>query len=193
MAMQITAKDRIFVMVVLPLTALFCYLYFVRSSPVAKELRALEARKTALGEAEDLDFQKVTLQRRVKDCEAHYREILAQPAETNTVLTAQQDFSARLKGVLGTFEREGVRVLKSERVTPTSGTADHGIAFETLRKALPNISVQRWNFDLEASYGDLTQALSVLAAEDSAVVCESLAMTPASNTGLCKWTVTLCL
>ena len=193
MAMRITAKDRVFVMVVLPLAALAGYWYFVRSSPVAKKYQSLEARKAALGEAEDIDFQKMALQRRVKECEARYLEILAQPAETNATLTAEVDFSGRLKGVLGTFERAGVRVVKSEPVKADGATSGKGVALATLQNALSQIAVQRWSFELEATYGDVVRALSDFAADDSAVVCESLRMKPAANARTCKWTVTLCL
>ena len=67
--LKITAKDRIFAAVAIPLLLLAAYLFLLRL-PLARDVAAMRARLAALGSVDTLRAERATLDRRLAEARA---------------------------------------------------------------------------------------------------------------------------
>ena len=147
----ITAKDRMFVLVAVPLALLACYLFGIRPSQ-ARKAEQLEASLSELGEPEMLMQQGNLLRQRLAQVEAAVKKLPEAPEEKSSAASmCSSDPAVRLRRVVDVLQEQSVHVVHSEWIDPLDDVkAEPDAAVAALQKAKALERPDCWNLDLES-------------------------------------------
>jgi hypothetical protein len=159
---QVTDKDRIFVVVAVPAALAALYFFFVHA-PRAKALDQIRSRYEMLGDAEDLELDRPALERRRAEMAAKRAEVETVEAKRiadggGETASSPGDDSARLSRMVDLFDgAEGVKLTAAERIEVTANGEPRARALvrETLGIATPAL----WRFTVTADYPSLLRVL----------------------------------
>lgn len=180
---EIRAKDKVFVAVVLPLALLGCYFGLVRQ-PLAKERAARLAERAGLPDPDMFPTERRALQGRVAEAEKDLAAAKAEKPAESAVRGAKEDSeAARQQAVFDVLRRQGVRIVKAAPVEAA------GLCADVLRATGVRPEPAASRLVLEAPYPALLEALRACEAARLAVVPAAWSMTPGD--AHCRWEVTL--
>lgn len=180
---EIRAKDRIFVALVLPLALLGCHWFLVRQ-PLVKERAALLSTRAGLPDPDMFPSERRLLQGRLAEAEKDLAAARAEkPPEVQVRGTKDDSEILRLQAVVDVFRTAGARLVKSEPVDPAGTCAD------VLRATGVRPEPAARRLLLDAAYPAFVEALGRFEKERLAVVPAAWSMVPGET--LCRWEVTL--
>lgn len=197
----VTARDKIFASVVVPLALLGWFIYSVHC-PLYGRLSALSNRLDSLGNADELALERKALEGELERA----REELRAAQEEDALIRAAEAKAAAEKGVkvrggIGGFVEilgsvDSVRVIsvsKQEAVDLNLGDSlNRGLAL--LRSANQGVELSQWSIELEADYLSLVKVLKLLSEYDFLYIAGSLSMEPLRDSDfLRRWQLNLFL
>lgn len=196
MAMQITNKDRLFVMVALPVAVVCCYAHFIRR-PLSAEATRIKAQIESTGDADDLMRRRRLLENRLAEVRALYDAEVAKPSVTNRTYQIEDNVSMRLRSAIALFEECGAMVISSTDNSASTGTynvSSNGSRIsDMIANVHPGYRAQKWTFVLDSTYNATVDALNRFTELNSFAVVESIKMLPVKSSRNCRWSVTLWL
>lgn len=197
----VTARDKIFASIVVPLALLGWFIYSVHC-PLSGRLSALSNRLDSLGNADELALERKALEGELERA----REELRAAQEEDALIRAAEAKAAAEKGVkvrggIGGFVEilgsvDSVRVIsvsKQEAVDLNLGDSlNRGLAL--LRSANQGVELSQWSIELEADYLSLVKVLKLLSEYDFLYIAGSLSMEPLRDSDfLRRWQLNLFL
>lgn len=197
----ITAKDKIFACVVVPLALLGWFIYSVHC-PLSNRLSALSDNLDSLGFEEDLAMERKALEAELK--RAQDELVVAQ--EEDAAIRAEEARSAAEKGIrvqggiTGFVEIldkvDSIRVVSVTKqetsALESSATLEHGLAL--LRSANQGKGLSQWSVELEADYLSVVKVLKLFSEYDFLFIANSLSMEPSRDSDfLRRWHLNLFL
>lgn len=178
--LKITAKDRIFAAVAIPLLLLAAYLFLLRL-PLARDVAAMRARLAALGSVDTLRAERATLDRRLAEARA---SLQAAEATTGGVDNppAASPTSTRLHNTLSLLTSNTpsgtLRITAYERLaTGPAASPSAPLLAEVLAPTAPTL----WRFTIHADYPTLLSALNTLSTSSRPIVIERLTLAPSTS------------
>ena len=183
--MEIRTKDKLFLLVAIPLAAAALYVCRYRTDAV-KRIDDCGRRLAALVEPEDFPFEKKRAQSALAEAEAALGRERAVPVPAARVKgTADETAAARELAVITVFREAGLAVRRSEidagRSSDVSAT---GAAVLKATGVRPTPVARRYL--LEGPYPALQKALKIFADREMAVVVTAIGM---REGGAGRWTL----
>ena len=168
--MEIRTKDRLFLLVAVPVAAAAGYCWLWRSDAV-KQIDTLERRCAALVEKEDFPLEKKRAERELGLAGAELeKERKIETRSPEVVAERGENAAERERTVLAVFRESGLAVRRGEIVKEPNAAA------ATLKATglRPKPVVRRYT--LEGRYPQLVRALELFASRKLAVIVASIAM-----------------
>lgn len=186
---EITNRDRIFVLVAIP-AAILAAFFFLVHKPQAAHLASLRETHEMLMPAADYPVLFRGLERQKADAGA---ELAAEKASSSDVYVRSAVSAAeRLHAVLELFERNGAHVSKfSPASAESQGTEPDGFAL--MRRAGWCATPEAWVLELDAAYPDVQATFAAMAQEDLPAMPASVSLKTEPNKTLGHWTLTIWL
>lgn len=181
--LQITEKDKLFVIVALPVAIALCYWYFLRR-PAAAELSACELQDMSLGGVEQYEAEGMILDKQLSSVRGKLQNWMKASGETQLEKTSASP-AERLETILKVFVAQNVRITRSVQ----SAYAGDKPAKEILRSAFGVNDPVLQTFYAEGFYADVISVLRTFSNRDNRVVVESVSM--AKRRAGCGWTISL--
>ncbi len=179
--LKITARDRIFTAVAVPVALVALYAFFVHR-PAASRADAMKERLYEIGDADILHAERAQLEKRRQEADKRRQEAEAAEkdrlaaAATNELAaaTAPADASARLRRIVALLGDAGEIRVSSTTLLGTGPSASPSSVL--VKEALGGQSPCLWRFDLVADYGSVVRALRLLSERGLPVVVEGVSL-----------------
>ena len=186
--LKITAKDRLFAAVAIPLLLLAAYLFLIRH-PLARDVSSMRARLAALGNADTLRAERATLDRRLAEARTSLQAAEADPDDDtshSSLVTRPSSLSTststRLHNTLSLLTAATpstlLHITAYERLaTGPAASPSAPLLAEVLAPTAPTL----WRFTILADYPTLLAALNTLTTPPPPIVIERLTLVPSPS------------
>ena len=186
--LEITAKDRLFAAVAIPLLLLAAYLFLIRH-PLARDVAAMRARLATLGSVDTLRAERATLDRRLAEARTSLATAEADPDDDtshSSLVTCPSSLpsstSTRLHNTLSLLTADTpstlLHITAYERLaTGPDASPSAPLLAEVLAPTTPTL----WRFTILADYPTLLAALDTLTSSPRPIVIERLTLVPSPS------------
>lgn len=183
--LKITAKDKVFIIVAVPVAIIAAYWYFIRK-PLTKELSRLKEQDSVLLGAGHYEAEGIMLRKELT-ASRETLEKKSASAEAKVEKSAKEASSPadRLERVMKIFAAHNITMLGSEPATE-AGSAK---AMEMVRAAYGIEAPVLRRFSVEGAYQDIVNAMRAFADAASETLIESVAMSSRKNG--CSWEIAI--
>ena len=179
---EVGTKDKIFAAVILPLLAIGCFIYFVRSSEVKKR-DEMRRRLVALPEQTGFAITERRLKEEIDIAETELKKVKSQkPLEVKVIADKNESIALRREAVLKIFRANGANVTA---ILPLEET---GEAAAALKKTGFRTSPEAVKISFEADYPSVTASLKEIEEKKMAVITDTVEM---SSRDKCRWELVL--
>lgn len=183
--LQITNRDKIFIIVALPVAVALCYWFLLRR-PIAAEYSVCENQAMSLASAEQYEAENLMLNRQLAAAREKLQNEKNKAGEgADAKVSGGLSSAERLEKVLNVFAANNVRIITSE-AQPDNGARPAGKVMRDLFGIKdPHLRL----FSAEGAYANVVSALQSFSIRENQVIVESVSLTT-GRLG-CKWTVLL--
>ena len=182
--MEIREKDRLFLLVVIPLTAIAVYCWQYRIDAAAR-IAAAERRLGALVETEDFPLERATAERRLAEAKAELERERTTPVPSVLVKGDRNESAAvRELAAMAVFREAGLVIRRVEDGEAYRGEDSSSAAAALLKATGVRPSPVARRYGLEGAYPAFRAALAAFAERESAVIVTAVGMS-----GEGRWTV----
>lgn len=181
---RVTAKDRIFLAIVLPAALLAIYAIFVHA-PLAKRLCAMRDRYATLGTVEEIEAERPHLEARRRKAAA--ARAASEKAEADRMsdesggktVDADSLRFDRMMTLLG--DCPGVRIVSAERITGYDAAETR--PKELVRDAAGIAEPALWRFTANADYASVMKALCEIRDRKTPAIVEGISFEGSAGRG----------
>ena len=190
--MEIRAKDKLFLLTIVPLAAVAAYFWLWRFD-TARRISSLEQRRGQLVEKADYPVEKKRAERALAQAQAELeRERAAEPPRLKVKGERGESAAERERAVLEVFREAGLTMRRSAAPDASAGgdAASAGVAVNALRRSGLRPAPMTRRYVLDGRYPQLVKALAIFAEREMAVVVTTMEM---SGGDVPRWTLELTL